>query len=125
MTTRLPIISSTDRPEPPRDNCPPVGEISDSNEGLGRLSLSQTSPAFYVSAVQVLLKTLWEKEKLLVTSNFSFFHNIFYPFGEFSTIFIKCEIVVCKRCQCGRVQNLSFGKGLKKLVVLLIATKRG
>ena len=28
-----------------------------------------------------LLKTLWEKEKLLVTSNFSFSHIVFYPFG--------------------------------------------
>ena len=30
-----------------------------------------------------LLKTLWEKEKLLVTSNFSFFHSVFYPFNPF------------------------------------------
>ena len=28
-----------------------------------------------------LLKTLWEKEKLLVTSNFSFSHSVLYPFG--------------------------------------------
>ena len=28
-----------------------------------------------------IMKTLWEKEKLLVTSNFSFFHSVFYPFG--------------------------------------------
>ena len=28
-----------------------------------------------------LLQTLWEKEKLLVTSNFSISHNVFYPFG--------------------------------------------
>ena len=27
-----------------------------------------------------LLKTLWEKDKLLVTSNFSFSHSVFYPF---------------------------------------------
>ena len=27
-----------------------------------------------------LLKTLWENEKLLVTSNFSFSHSVFYPF---------------------------------------------
>ena len=27
-----------------------------------------------------LLKTLWEKEKLLVTSNFSFSHSVFYLF---------------------------------------------
>ena len=30
------------------------------------LTFSQTSPSFYVSAAQIL-KTLWEKEKLLVT----------------------------------------------------------
>ena len=29
-----------------------------------------------------LLKTLWEKEKLLITSNFSFSHSVFYPFEE-------------------------------------------
>ena len=27
------------------------------------------------------LKTLWEKKELLVTSNFSFSHSVFYPFG--------------------------------------------
>ena len=43
-----------------------------------------------------LLETLWEKEKLLVTSNFSFSHSVFYPVfsGELSAIFIKFEIVV-------------------------------
>ena len=59
-----------------------------------------------------LLKTLWEKKKLLVTSNFSFSHRVFYLFGEFFAISIKFEIVVCKLSQFGRVQNLSFGKGL-------------
>ena len=34
-----------------------------------------------------LLKKLWEKDKLLVTSNFSFSHIIFYPFGELSAFF--------------------------------------
>ena len=43
-----------------------------------------------------LLKTLWEKEKLLVTSNFSFSHSIFYPFGDLPAIFIEFETVVCK-----------------------------
>ena len=41
-----------------------------------------------------LLKTLWEKEKLLGTSNFFFSHSVFYPFGKLSAIFIKFEIVV-------------------------------
>ena len=46
-----------------------------------------------------LLKTLWEKEKLLVTSNFSFSCSVFYPSGELSAIFIIFEIVVCKLFQ--------------------------
>ena len=50
-----------------------------------------------------LLKTLWEKEKLLVTSNFSFSRSLFYPFGELFAIFIQFEIVLCKLFQFGRV----------------------
>ena len=50
-----------------------------------------------------LLKTLWEKEKLLVTGNFFFSLSVFYPFGELSAVFIKFEIVVCKLFQFGRV----------------------
>ena len=28
------------------------------------------------------LKTLWEKERILVTGIFSFFHDVFYPIKE-------------------------------------------
>ena len=61
-----------------------------------------------------LLKTLREKEKLLVTSNFSFSHSVFYPSGEFSAILMNYKIVVCKLFQFGSVSNLSFGKGFTK-----------
>ena len=37
----------------------------------------------------------------LVTSNFSFSHSVFYPFGEHSIIFIKFEIVVYRLFQFG------------------------
>ena len=50
-----------------------------------------------------LLKTLREKEKWLVTSNFSFSHSVFYPVGKLSDILIKFEIVVCKHLMFGRV----------------------
>ena len=43
-----------------------------------------------------LLKTLWEKEKLLGMSSFSFSHSVFYAFGELAVIFFKFDIVVCK-----------------------------
>ena len=47
-----------------------------------------------------LLKTLREKEKLLVMSNFSFFPPVF---TILSAIFIKFKIVICKLFQFGRV----------------------
>ena len=50
-----------------------------------------------------LLKTLWEKEKLFETSNFSLSISVFYQFGELSTIFIKVKIVVCKLVHYGTV----------------------
>ena len=49
------------------------------------------------------LKTMWEKDKLLVTSNLSLSHSVFYRSEEFSDIFIKFEIVICKLFQFGRV----------------------
>ena len=53
-------------------------------------------PLFICVCSKSLLKTLWEKEKFLVTSNFSFFHSVFYPFGELFAIFIKRKILVFK-----------------------------
>ena len=50
-----------------------------------------------------LLKTLWEKGKMLVTSNFFFSHSVFYPFRELFVIYIKFEIVVCKLFHFERV----------------------
>ena len=67
-----------------------------------------------------LLKTLWEKEKLFITSNFSFSHSVFYLFEDLSSIFIKFEIVVCIPFHFGRVFNLSFGKGLKRFIDCMV-----
>ena len=71
-------------------------------------------PWFLCVCSKSLLKTLWEKEKLLITSNFSFSHSVFYPFEEISAIFLKFKIVVCKLCEFGRVLNLSSGSELIK-----------
>ena len=51
-------------------------------------------PWFLCVCSTSLLKTLQEKEKLLVTRNFSFAHSVFYPSKELSAIFIKTEFVV-------------------------------
>ena len=69
-------------------------------------------PCFLCVCSTSLLKTLWEKKKLLVTSNFFFSNSVFHPFLEIFAIFIKFEIVVCKLFQFGPIQKLLFGKGL-------------
>ena len=46
------------------------------------LALSQTSPVFLRVCSTSLLKTPWEKKKLLVTSNFFFSRSVFYLFDR-------------------------------------------
>ena len=69
-----------------------VGEIK---EIINSSKLSKQARFLRVCSTS-LLKTLWEKEKLLIMSNFSFSHSILNPFGELSAIFTKFRIVVCK-----------------------------
>ena len=79
--------------------------ISSKSDSIHSITISQTSPVFFCVCSTSRFKTLWKKEKLLVTSNFSFSHSVFYPFRDLSAIFIKFEIVVCKLSQLGRVQK--------------------
>ena len=72
----------------------------------GALNPFPNKPWFLRVCSTNLLKTPWEKEKLLIMSNFSFSHSVFYPFGELPAIFIKYEIIVCKLFQLGPVQYL-------------------
>ena len=54
----------------------PVCE-ADQFVAIYRLTLSETSPEFLCVCSTITLKTQWEKEKLLVTSNFSFSNIVF------------------------------------------------
>ena len=56
---------------------------------ISRLNPVPNKPWFSGLRSTSLLKTLCEKEKLLVTSNFSFSHSVFKPFREHSAISIK------------------------------------
>ena len=71
-----------------------------------------SKPWFLCVCKTGLLKTLREKEKLLVMNNFTFSHSVFYPFGKLSTIFTEFENVVCKLFQFGQYKMMSFGKAL-------------
>ena len=62
-------------------------------------NLYPNKPLFLRICSMNLLKTLWEKEKLLVTSNFSFSHSVCYPLYHFH-----------QNC---RLQTLSVWKSIK------------
>ena len=81
--------------------------VTDHHDMTLAVNLFPNKPWFLRVCSRKLLKSLWEKEKFLVMSNFSISHSVFYPFGEFSAIFIKCKIVVC---------TLSVSKSLKFVV---------
>ena len=72
------------------------------------ITLSQNKTLFLHVFSTSLLKTLWVKEKLFVTSNFSFSHSFFNPFREPFHHFHQNN-----KC---RLQTLSVWKSLKFVV---------
>ena len=48
------------------------------------------------------------EEKMLVTSIFTFSHNVFYPYGHKFQFLSHICFVVCKCIQFRQVQNLVF-----------------
>ena len=77
--------------------------IDRGEDGKTSFIISFPNKAMFLHVCSInLLKTMWEKEKLLVMSNFSFTHSVFYKFRELSAIFVKSEIVFCKIFQFGR-----------------------
>ena len=83
-----------------------VGRYWDLNPLLHRYS-------FWPINNRQLLKTLWEKEKLLVTSNFSFSHNVFYSIRYCIPFFHILDIVsLCSEFRYKQWQN-TFETGSK------------
>ena len=63
----------------------------------------------------------WEKEKLLVMSNFSFPHSVFYQFGELFSIFIKFKYCLLQTFNLEESKICRLGKGLVHKSSLLSA----
>ena len=76
------------------------------------LTLSQTSPGFYVSVVQVFWKHCGKRRNCSIRA-ISPFPTVFSThFGEHFAVFIKFKIIVCRLFQFGPVQNLFSVNGL-------------
>ena len=73
-----------------------------------KLNPFPNKPWFLRVYILNLLKTPWEKEKLLVTSNFSFSHDVFYLFGR-----TLCRFHQIQNC---RLQTLSVWNRLKFVI---------
>ena len=58
-----------------------INAVNNSIESFGALNPFPNKPWFSRVCSSSLLKTLCEKEKMLVTSNFSFSQHVFYLFG--------------------------------------------
>ena len=65
-------------------------------------------PCFLRVCCKSLLKTLWEKEKLLVTSNFSFPHSVFYSFRKLSA---NLKLLSANSFSLDESKICRFGKG--------------
>ena len=68
------------------------------------LTNSHTMTSFDVSGKEAFLKTLWEEEKMLVTSIFSFSHNVFYSIKDRNYHLCYIYSVFCKCFQFGQGQ---------------------
>ena len=77
-----------------------------------RLTLYNAIPTFNAPEKKSFLKTLWEKQKMLVTSIFCFSHNVFYPSQKEFLFWSYIYLVICKYFQLDQSENLSFGKEL-------------
>ena len=71
-------------------------------------------PSFLRVCSTRLLKTRWEKEKLLITSDFSFSPRHFLPFFEnFSAFSPNLKLSSVKSFDFGESKNCHLGKGLQ------------
>ena len=75
-----------------------------------KLNPFPNKPWFLRACSTSLLKTLWEKKKLLVTSNFFFSHSGFYPFRDFSAIFIEFKLSSANSLSLGDSKIQRLGK---------------
>ena len=72
--------------------------------------------------VRSLLKTLWEKEKMLVTSIFSFSHNVFYP-SKKEFLFLTFNLLSANAFKLDQSQNLLLGKEVSSPLTCYQMTK--
>ena len=94
---------------------PSAAEASESVYMRERVNPCPHTDAFWHLCSRQLYKTLWQKEKLLTTSNFSFCHNVFNSFSVFIPTFIELfHVFVWMISKSSSADLLNEGKGLSR-----------
>ena len=76
------------------------------------------------SKKKAFLKTLWEKKKMLLTSIFSFSHNVFYSIKDRNHHLTYIYFVICKCFQFDDVLDFVTESGLNASLWCIIRTKK-
>ena len=72
------------------------------------------NPLFSLVCITNHVQKLWEREKLLILSNLSFSHSVFYPFGELSAIFYQIQNCLLQTLSVWKSLRFVIWKGIKK-----------
>ena len=86
-------------------------------ETVGGINPSLHRYSFWCINNSQLLKTLWEKEKLLVTSNFSFSHSVFYSIRYICNCIPICHVFDIKSFFAAELEEPKIGMLGKGLII--------
>ena len=91
-----------------------------SEQKLNKTNSLPQNPDFKQPSERGLLKTFWKKEKMLVTSIFSFSHNDFFSSQNKFQHLSYFSFVICKCFQLDLSKILFFGNGLSASMVSIL-----
>ena len=86
-----------------------IGKIYRHQNGCG-LTLSSIYTDFNSLKKKKFRKTLWKKVKLLILSNFTFFHNVFYTVFLLKSFPSHISVFVCSFFEFGKISKWCIGE---------------
>ena len=91
--------------------------------GFGHKLFTTQSQLLMIPWKKPLLKTFWEKEKMLVCSIFSFSQNVFYPVIGRNRHFSEIYFVCCECFQFGPVQSFVFWQRINENIPCMVKSE--
>ena len=80
------------------------------------LTLSTIYTHFSTLKKKALGKTLWKKVKLLILSNFTIFHNVFYAICILKSFISHISVVICSVFEFEKISECCIGQWVNDLL---------